>query len=319
MRCFGVYLHTVAEACVCCGYPWRWAVSALGVTWCTVRSESLIESVPGWRGELQLTLARQGERTVVAQRRHLGPLNIQRAFYPEADVAHIYLLHPPGGVVGGDELYIDVDVQAGAHALITTPASGKLYRSDGRQARVQQVLRVASDATLEWLPQETLVYAGAQAQMTTRVELQSGSRFIGWEMLCLGRPACGETFTQGQLLQRFELWRDNKPIWLERSRFDGGASSLIADWGLRHKPLAATLVATVNDAALVERIRETVTPAAGSAADACFSVTQLDDVLVCRYLGTQAQLAQACLGRAWAEIRRRLLGREPCAPRIWNT
>ncbi|MBI5041093.1 MAG: urease accessory protein UreD [Gammaproteobacteria bacterium] len=288
-------------------------------------AEPLVSAPPGWRGELQLTLTRPDSspagRTVVAARRHLGPLNIQRAFYPEAEVAHIYLLHPPGGVVGGDELYIDVEVQAGAHALITTPASGKLYRSAGRQARLQQVLRVASGATLEWLPQETIVYSGAQAQMSTRVELHSGSRFIGWEMLCLGRPACHETFTRGHLLQRFELWRDNQPIWVERSRFEGGAHSLTADWGMRHKPLAATLVATVNDAALVERIRETAMPAADYEldADAYFSVTQLDEVLVCRYLGTQAQQAQVCLGRAWAEIRRCLLGREPCAPRIWNT
>ena len=286
-----------------------------------VSAEPLVAAVPGWRGELQLTLARPDSsptaRTVVAARRHLGPLNIQRAFYPEGEVAHIYLLHPPGGVVGGDELYIDVEVQPGAHALITTPASGKLYRSDGRQARLQQVLRVAAGAILEWLPQETIVYAGAQAQMTTRVELQAGSRFIGWEMLCLGRPACAETFAQGRLLQRFEIWRDKTPVWLERSRFEGAARALVADWGLQHKPLSATLVATVNDKALVERIRAAVTLQQGM--DESFAVTQLDDVLVCRYLGTQAQQARACLGAAWAEIRRSLLGREPCAPRIWNT
>lgn len=278
-------------------------------------------TTPGWRGELQLTLARPDSRptarTVVAARRHLGPLNIQRAFYPEAEVAHIYVLHPPGGVVGGDELYIDVEVQAGAHALLTTPASGKLYRSDGRQACLQQVLRVEADASLEWLPQETIVYAGARARMTTRVELQAGGRFIGWEMLCLGRPACAETFARGQLLQRFELWREGAPLWLERSRFEGGAATLNATWGLQARPLAATLVATVCDKTLVERIRAAI--ALQPDADESFAVTQLDEVLVCRYLGTQAQRARTCLGAAWAEIRRSLLGREPCAPRVWNT
>ncbi|MBI5461051.1 MAG: urease accessory protein UreD, partial [Gammaproteobacteria bacterium] len=187
----------------------------------------------------------------------------------------------------------------------------------GRQARLRQVLQVASDATLEWLPQETLVYAGAQAEMSTRVELHDGSRFIGWEMLCLGRPACAETFAHGQLLQRFELWRDGSPLWLERSRFDGGAATLNANWGMQAKPLIATLVATGNAPALVERVRAAIAFQYG--ADERFSITQLDDVLVCRYLGTQAQQARACLGTAWAEIRRSLLGREPCAPRIWNT
>lgn len=271
----------------------------------------------GWLGELRLRLAHDGARTVVAQRRHLGPLNIQRAFYPEHDVAHIYLLHPPGGVVGGDMLHIDIDVQSGAHALITTPASGKLYRSDGREAQLQQVLRVASGAALEWLPQETIVYAGARARMSTRVELADGAHFIGWEMLCLGRPACAEGFDDGVLRQRFELWRDGKPLWLERARFDGGAASLSARWGLQSLPLAATLVATINDTELLLRVREAMALHDGNGAQC--SATQLDDVLICRWLGTQAQHARACLSAAWTEIRRRLLGRGPCAPRVWNT
>jgi urease accessory protein len=275
----------------------------------------------GWRGELRLELARAGTtiggRTVVAARAHRGPLNIQRAFYPEGELAHIYLLHPPGGVVGGDELHIDVDVQSGAQVLITTPASGKLYRSDGREACLQQTLRVAAEASLEWLPQETIVYAGAQARMSTRVELAAGGRFIGWEMLCLGRPACAEAFTRGRLLQRFELWRDGAPLWLERARFEGDAAALAAQWGMQGLPLAATLVATANDKALIERVRAAVALQTGEAES--FSATQLDGVLVCRYLGTQAQRARNCLATAWAEIRRSVLGREPCAPRIWNT
>lgn len=274
-------------------------------------------AAPGWRGELCLTLARKGGRTVVAGRRHIGPLNIQRAFYPEGDVAHIYLLHPPGGVVGGDELHIQVDVQSGAQALITTPASGKLYRSDGRQACLQQVLRVEKAATLEWLPQETILYAGAQARMSTRVELQDDARFIGWEMLCLGRPACAERFLSGRLLQRFELWRDARPLWIERSGFEGGAANLAAVWGLQARPLAATLVATGGDRALVERIRTAIPLQQGDAES--FAVTQLDDVLVCRYLGTQAQRARLCLIKAWTEIRHSLSGRAACVPRIWNT
>ncbi|HEY9199195.1 MAG TPA: urease accessory protein UreD [Gammaproteobacteria bacterium] len=290
-----------------------------------MHSEAQSIAAIGWRGELRLELARAGTsheasggaRTVVAARRHRGPLNIQRAFYPEGELAHLYLLHPPGGVVGGDELHIDVDVQSGAQALITTPASGKLYRSDGREASLRQTLRVAAAASLEWLPQETIVYAGAQARMSTRVELEAGGRFIGWEMLCLGRPACAETFTHGRLLQRFELWRDGAPLWLERARFEGAASALAAQWGMQGLPLAATLVATADDKDLLQRVRAAVDMQAGEAEN--FSATRLDGVLVCRYLGTEAQRARNCLAAAWAEIRRSVLGREPCAPRIWNT
>ena len=282
-----------------------------------MRSEAAPADIGGWRGELRLTLARSGQRTVVARRSHSGPLNIQRAFYPEDEVAHVYLLHPPGGVVGGDALSIDVDVQHGAHALITTPASGKLYRSDGRAAQLHQRLRVASGASLEWLPQETIVYSGAQARMSTRVDLATDARFIGWEMLCLGRPACAERFDHGGLLQRFELWRDGRPLWLERARFDGGAAALDSVWGMRMRPLTATLVGTVQDLQLPARVRAAMAPYDSD--EARCSATQLDGVLVCRYLGTQAQHARACLSAAWTEIRRALIGREPVVPRIWNT
>ncbi len=105
----------------------------------------------GWRAELRLGFARSGERTVLAERRHVGPLQVQRPFYPEGGrFCHVYVLHPPGGVVGGDELRLDVDVAGHAHALVTTPAAGKFYRSRGPRALQLQILRVAPHASLEW-------------------------------------------------------------------------------------------------------------------------------------------------------------------------
>ncbi|MDZ7750567.1 MAG: urease accessory protein UreD [Gammaproteobacteria bacterium] len=274
------------------------------------------ETAPaGWQAELALRLAHRDGRTRVVQRRHRGPLNLQRAFYPEGEVAHLYLLHPPGGVVGGDDLQIDIQVDAGGHAVVTTPAAGKLYRSDGRRARLRQTLKLEPAAVLEWLPQETIVYAGAEADSLTRVELQPGSRFIGWEMLCLGRPAAGEAFEHGDLRQRFEIWRQGQPLWLERARFIGGSAALAAAWGLHGRPLAATLVAVGSAHDLAPRIRNEVEVGP----DEAFAVTQLDDVLVCRYLGVQAQRARQCLTRAWQLVRPALLGCEACVPRVWNT
>lgn len=252
---------------------------------------------------------------MVAGRRHRGPLNLQRAFYPEGGLPHLYVLHPPGGVVGGDELRINIALAAGSQALVTTPAAGKLYRSGGRRAQLDQHLTVGADALLEWLPQETIVYEGAVADSLTRVDLEKDSRFVGWEMLCLGRPAAAEAFLEGELRQRFEIWRDDEPVWLERARFSGASTALSSAWGLQEKPLAATLVAVGHDAGLAEAIRGGVAVGEGEA----FAVTQLEEVLVCRYLGTQAQRARQCLTRAWQLIRPALAGREACIPRVWNT
>lgn len=269
-----------------------------------------------WRAELQLRLSRQAARSVLSERRHQGPLRVQRPFYPEGqDVPHIYLLHPPGGMVPGDQLSIRVQVEKAAHGLLTTPAAGKFYGSDGRTARLLQQIEIAAGATLEWLPQETIIFDGAQADALTRVDLAESAQFIGWEMLCLGRPAAAEAFQHGALRQRFEIWREGKPIWLERARFKGGEPALQADWGLRGNTLSATLVAVGRVDGLVECVRAAV----NVGADEAFAATQLDEVLVCRYLGSRAQRARDCLGQAWAVLRPALLQRSACAPRVWNT
>ena len=270
-----------------------------------------------WQAHIHLRFARRGEETVLAERRHFGPLRVQRPFYPESrQVCHVYLLHPPGGLVSGDQLQVEVQVDAGARALLTTPGAAKFYRSDGRRSVQQhQYLGVAPGALLEWLPQENIFFDGARADTLTRVDLHGDGGFIGWEISCLGRPASGETLRQCDLRQRFEVWRDDQPLWLERSTYSNQCAVFGADWGLRGHSVVGSLVCTSTDARLAEQVRAAVRVEQG----ALFGVTQLDEVLVCRYLGAQAQQARACFQAAWAVLRPALLGVPALVPRIWNT
>ena len=136
----------------------------------------------GWHAELDLAFARSGGRTVLTRRDHRGPLLVQRAFYPEDNgTCHVYIVHPPGGVVGGDRLTITTDVGADAAALVTTPAAGKYYRTEGPDARQEQRLTVGPGAMLEWFPQETIIFDGAQVHTRTRVALADTASFVGWE------------------------------------------------------------------------------------------------------------------------------------------
>src|SRR5262249_10650450 len=122
----------------------------------------------GWHAELALGFVRRSQRTVLASRRHRGPLTVQRAFYPEPDgVCHTYVLHPPAGIVGGDALSMSYDLGPGAHALITTPAATRFYFSRAIEAGIRQRACVGDGATLEWLPQETLLFDGAHARFET--------------------------------------------------------------------------------------------------------------------------------------------------------
>jgi len=299
---------------------------------------------PGWQAELRLRFngdiprflangdaPRARGRTRLVERRHKGPLIVQRPFYPEGDPCHVYLVHPPGGVVGGDELRIDVQVDAGAHALITTPAATKFYRCDGRVSSQTQELHAAG-AALEWLPQENIFYRGADTRTATRVHVDSHSRFFGWEINCLGLPARGEPFDAGALRLDLELWKGpsekdpvdlsrvpvcletrNVPIFVDRLRLRGESEARGARWGLAGQEAVGTLLATPATRDDIECIRELV-------ADKPYAAVSLvDGVLALRALAPQAEAVRNLFSSAWQRLRPRIIGREAVLPRIWAT
>ena len=273
----------------------------------------------GWEASLTLEFSARDARSVLSRRAHHGPLHVQKPFYPEADgTCHVYLLHPPGGVVGGDALHIDVSVHPGAQALLTTPAATKFYRSGERYAAQTLRAQVADAATLEWLPQETIVFDGAWARSRTRVELKRAARFIGWEVVCLGRPVNYETFTRGAWQQRLEVWRDGTPLFIDRSDVHGSAPILTQACGWAGHSVSAVLVCAATDLPrdVLENLRASCV---ALQRDGVFAATQLRGALVCRYLGHHAQHARTCLQRAWEILRPVLLGKSACVPRIWNT
>jgi len=273
----------------------------------------------GWEASLTLEFSARDARSVLSRRAHHGPLHVQKPFYPEADgTCHVYLLHPPGGVVGGDELHIDVAVHPGAQALLTTPAATKFYRSGERYAAQTLRAQVADAATLEWLPQETIVFDGAWARSRTRVELARAARFIGWEVVCLGRPVNYETFTRGAWQQRLEVWRDGAPLFIDRSDVHGSAPILTQACGWAGHSVSGVLVCAATDLPrdVLENLRGSCV---ALQRDGVFAATQLRGALVCRYLGHHAQHARTCLQRAWEILRPVLLGKSACVPRIWNT
>jgi urease accessory protein len=266
----------------------------------------------GWRARLRLGLRLRDGRTVLAERSHEGPLVVQRPFYPEGPVCHLYTVHPPGGVAGGDHLLLQLEAGGGTHAVVTTPAATKIYRSVGeRLAGVEQELRL-QDGTLEWLPQETIVFSGARARLATRVHLQGEARFIGWEILCLGRPANAETFESGVVSQDFELWLQERPLLMDRLRLHGGDPALAAAWGLHGAPVLGTLLAFPANPALLQVART-------SAALAETAATLVDGVLLVRLRAGNGEVVRQEFERIWRALRPAITGRAAHAPRIWAT
>ena len=270
----------------------------------------------GWQAGMDLRFSRTAGRTCMSCE-HFGPLTVQKPFYPEGETCHVYLLHPPGGIVGGDALRIQASTQTGARALVTTPAAGKFYRSAGPLATQAQALTLAPGSTLEWLPQETIIYPGARALSHTRVDLSPGAQFLGWEVVCFGLPVSNAPYDHGHFEQRFEIYREGEPLLLERGLYTGGSKLMAELWGLGRHNVMGTLFATGQNASLVRLIRDKVDAIMHD--DEQFSVTQMDGICVCRALGRDAWKIKGLLALAWGVLREHVLGRPACPPRVWNT
>lgn len=272
-----------------------------------------------WPARLALTATREGDATRV-HARHDGPLRLLKTLYPEGPgLAQAVLVHPPGGLVGGDRLDIAIDVQPGAHLLVTTPAATRFYRSvAGEAAQVVQA-QVAPGARLEWLPQETLAYPACDARNEVRLSLAPGASLFATEVLGLGLPAAGEPYATGRMLQHLEITGQ----WLDRGRLDAADRALLhGPCGLAGHPILGTLAfaqttpldgasALLDDArALLDGV-----PRSG--------VTLLNSprgaVLLVRVIGDEVEPVTLALRRVRALWRERLWQLPSADPRIWST
>ncbi len=267
------------------------------------------EHAAGWSAHLQLRFIERDGVTRLGARRHFGPLLVQRPFYPEGAPCHVYVLHPPGGIVAGDRLELDIHLEPGSHALLTMPGASKFYRSIGPTARLTQRFHLQAGSTLEWLPQDSIFFNGARASLDSRFTLEPGARLLAWETLCLGRPVMNERFDQGALDSRLQIELPEAPGLHERLRIEGGQLGKLAG-----HPLLATFCAAPADQAVLDQVRPLLDELGIPA-----GATLLGPLLVIRLLDHDNQHLQHTLQRLWHVLRPAVLGLPACPPRIWAT
>lgn len=277
-------------------------------------------SEKGWLAEISLRYEVKRGITRLTEKRHIGPLMVQRPFYPEQNVAHTYLLHPPGGVVGGDKLSINIHVAPYAHALLTTPGATKFYRSAGGVAQQIQTLKVDAEGFLEWLPQENIFFPQAKVRLKTDVLVATGAKFIGWEIQCFGRPVLDEWFEDGKVRGRFNFYLDEK-LLLTESIFVEGLQKKAAT--MREFPMLGSLYIYPFDEELKmliqHHLEELISVNTNNHHVIEYGLTNVDGILVLRLLGTQTEPMMACFAQVWQITREYWLGYCPEPPRIWAT
>jgi len=270
-----------------------------------------------WRAKLSLDFVEKNGRTVLARKQHEGPLVIQKVLYPEGDaVSHAIIVHPPGGVAGGDALALNVKQSNHSHVLLTTPGAGKWYKSNGRQASQQLNFDLQDSAILEWLPQENILFDGSDLVLSAEINLGAQAVFAAWDILCFGRQASAEEWLNGKLHQRLSIKRNHQLIWNERSNLSPQSRAFASMAGLRGQVVSASFVVAAGAVPvdIIAACRE-VSADQGSK----IGLTALPQIFSARYIGSSAQSARQYFEALWHILRPWYAHRAITRPRIWNT
>ena len=223
------------------------------------------------------------------------------------------LANTAGGFAGGDSLSVSVDCGRGADGVVSGQAAEKIYRALDAPAKMQTTLRLDAGATLEWLPQETILFNGALLNRQINVDLADNARLLMAETIVLGRKAHNETFASGCLTDYWRIDRAGQPVWRDRMLVEGGGDSLFAATGFRSARALATMIYAAPDAASHTEYLQTKMASLPLFAGA----TYVRGLLIARLLGDDAGALKSVLSDVIGAFRHRVLARPATAPRVW--
>lgn len=279
-----------------------------------MRKNSFSHLNSNWLGKLELNFSLKQGRSILVKHSHSGPFFVQKSFYPKNDnvTPHVYLLHPPGGLVGGDKLVLLVQLEPGSQALLTTPGSSKFYSTNGMYALQEYIFKLKKNTVLEWIPQSNIFFPNTKAKIKTVFSLEQGARIIFFEMLCF-RNVHLKAYNKPEAVDIFLNIALPSSIGLQ-DHFKVNAADCISK--LNGFQISASFFATPVDSIILKQVRKLIT---SSKDDQLGGATLLDDLLVVRLLGNDNQKISALLRHIWSVTRLSIIGKTAVIPRIWLT
>jgi urease accessory protein len=273
-----------------------------------------------WPAELHLRFARHKTRTVLIENRHSGPLLVQKAMYPEGEqICHAVIVHPPGGIAGGDELTVEIDLEGGSSVVVTTPGAAKWYKAPRQQCRQRTTIRMAKGSTLDWLPQENIFYNATRAESNFSLQIEPGATAIGWEIGMLGRQESKERWLEGTLRFVTSIERTGgSPLWVERLLLDACGSLRTALQGLSGFNVFGTLWAVGSGCTAA--VAEDLATALPYETELRAGVTTLPEgILLIRGLAHDVERLRQLMMDCWMRLRPSVHGLASQPLRLWAT
>ena len=282
-------------------------------------------AIQPWRGSVNLRFEPAADGTTQWQGGARSPLKLLRHFTAGDGRCVMPLLHTAGGLVGGDQLDIALRAASGSRAFITSVAAQKIYGSRGRsrvqpQGRWAQIALQAeleAGADLEWLPQETVVFAGALLEQQQHITLAPGASWLGADVVRLGRTARGEDLGAGRWCNSLSIRRGGQ--WAVVERLSLEQEQLQHPHGMGGEPVLGTLIWIAPEALASEQLTELLEGgrADNKDLDGTMAIGALEPGLIARYRGPSSQAARLWFFRLWRRIRAVQGLSEPSWPRTW--
>jgi urease accessory protein len=287
----------------------------------------MLSGVPGsrapetfWKARLELKFGRREGRTALIKRLHTGPLTVQKALYPEGpEICHAVIIHPPGGIAGGDQLKLDIGLEENSRAVLSTPASTKWYKAPGHPSSQEINIRLDSGATLDWLPQENLFFDASHAESRFRLVIAPDATAIGWEAIMLGRQASKEAWVTGSIRLATEISRPcGEMLWVDRMILPAGSALLGAPQALDGFKLFGLLWAI--GPSCTRELAEELAKSLPSNENLRAGVTCLPNgVLLIRVLSDKIEALRRILVNCWMRLRPIINGLTAQPLRLWAT
>lgn len=265
-----------------------------------------------WIASLKLQFRYKNKKTFLYRKDHTGPLLVQHVFYPEKKVCHVYIIHPPGGIVSGDLLNINVKLKEFSQVLITNPSSTKFYCSYNKNISViKQKFYLEQNSSLEWVPQSNILFANAIVNLENHFFIDKKSKLFAWDSFCFKKDntKISNIFGNGTLITSLQIWQGNLPLLNEKLRIINGDLSILLK---KYYFISTIIVFPCNNYLLQLACKITYK-------NCIIGSTLLDNLLIIRTLNTNNISMQNITYKIWSMLRPYIIGENVCKPRIWNT